>query len=70
MQLILQNALKKLCLSLHYNGTNSYLFVNGKDIHKFKAKDYKIVATTLCLGNISKYLSVDNMEKMGLNGCL
>ena len=47
MQLILQNALKKLCLSLHYNGTNSYLFVNGKDIHKFKAKDYKIVATTL-----------------------
>ena len=30
---------KKFCLSLHYNGTNSYLSVNGKEIHKFKAKD-------------------------------
>ena len=39
---------KKFCLSLHYNGANSYLFVNGKAIHKFKAKDSEIVATTLC----------------------
>ena len=45
---------KKFCLSLHYNGANSYLFVNGKEIHKFKAKDSEIVATPLCLGNISK----------------
>ena len=45
---------KKFCLSLHYNGANSYLFVNGTEIHKFKAKDSKIVATPLCLGNISK----------------
>ena len=30
---------KKFCLSLHYNGTNSYVFVNGTEIHKFKAKD-------------------------------
>ena len=30
---------KKLCLSSHYNGANSYLFVNGKEIRKFKAKD-------------------------------
>ena len=45
---------KKLCLSLHYNGANSYLFVNGKEIHKFKAKDFEIVATPLCLENISK----------------
>ena len=29
---------KKFCLSLHYNGANSYFFVNGKEIHKFKAK--------------------------------
>ena len=29
---------KKSCLSLHYNGANSYFFVNGKEIHKFKAK--------------------------------
>ena len=38
---------KKFCLSLHYNGANSYLFVNGKEIHKFKAKDSEIVATPL-----------------------
>ena len=60
---------KKLCLSFHYNGANSYLFVNGKEIHKLKAKDFKIVATPLCLENISKDLSVDNMKKKtGLNG--
>ena len=35
---------KKFCLSLHYNGANSYLFVNGREICKFKAKDSEIVA--------------------------
>ena len=54
---------KKFCLSLHYNKANSYLFVNGKEIHKFKAKDSEIVATPLCLGNILKDCSVDNMKK-------
>ena len=54
---------KKHCLSLHYNGTNSYLFVNGTEIYKFKAKDSEIVATPLCLGNISKDWSTDNMKK-------
>ena len=58
---------KKSCLSLLYNGANSYLFVNGKEIHKFKAKDSEIVATPLCLGNISKDWSVDNIKKTGLN---
>ena len=53
---------------MHYNGANSYLFVNGKEIHKFKAKDSEIVATQLCLGNISKYWAVDNLKKAGLNG--
>ena len=43
-------------------------FVNGKEIHKFKAKDSKIVATPLCLGKTSKDWSVDNMKKTGLNG--
>ena len=59
---------KKFCLSLHYNGANSYLFVNGTEIYKFKAKDSEIVATPLCLGNISKDWSVDNMKKAGLHG--
>ena len=44
----------KFCLSFHYNGANSYLFVNDTEIIKFKAKDSEIVATPLCLGNISK----------------
>ena len=55
------------CLSLHYNGANSYLFVSGIEIYKFKAKDSEIVATLLCLGNISKDWSEDNMKKAGLN---
>ena len=59
---------KKFCLSLHYNGTNSYLFVNGTEIYKFKAKDSEIVASPLCLGNISKDWSTDNMKKTGFNG--
>ena len=53
----------KFCLSLHYNGANSYLFVSGTEIYKFKAKDSEIVASPLCLGNISKDWSTDNMKK-------
>ena len=34
---------RKFVLSLHYNGDNSYLFVNGKQELKFKAKDDLIV---------------------------
>ena len=59
---------KKFCLSLHYNGTNIYLFVNGKWIVKFKTKVSAIVATSLCLRNISKDWSVDNLKKIRLNG--
>ena len=57
---------KKFCLNLHYNVANSYLFVNGTEIHKFKANDSKIVATPLCLGNISKDLSTNIMKKQVL----
>ena len=49
---------------MHYNGKNIYLFANGIEIHKFKAKDSEIAATPLFLGNISKERSVDNMKKM------
>ena len=58
---------KKFCLSLDYNGTSSYFFNNGTEIYKFKRKDSEIVATPLCLGNISKDWSVDNMKKTGFN---
>ena len=59
---------KNFCLSLHYNGANSYLLVNGTDNIQFKAKDAEIVATPLCLGNISKYWWLVNMKKSGFNG--
>ena len=58
----------KFCLSLHYNGANSYLLGNDTDIYQFKAKDSEIVASQLCLGNISKDWSTDNMKKTWLNG--
>ena len=41
----------------------SYLFVNGKESHKFKTKDSEIIAVPLCLGNISRDFSIDNMKK-------
>ena len=53
---------------MHYNGDNSYLFVKGTKIHKFKTKDSEIIVAPTCLGNISRDFSVDNMKKTGLNG--
>ena len=41
---------KKFCLSLHYNGANSYLFISDTEIIKFKAKDFQIATTPLCIG--------------------
>ena len=55
-------------MSLHYDGENSYLFVNGTETIKFKAKGSKIAAYPLRLGNISEDWSVDNMKKTGLKG--
>ena len=68
IRFILLKKNKKVYLSLNYNGGKSYLFVNGTEIYKFKAKDSEIVATPLCLGNISKDFSVDNLKRTGLNG--
>ena len=45
---------RKFCLSLQFNGANSYLFVNDTEIYKLKAKDSEIAPSPLCLGNISK----------------
>ena len=42
--------------------------MTGTEIYKFKVKDSEIVASLLCLGNISKDWSVDNMKKTGFNG--
>ena len=59
---------KKICLSLHYSGATSYLFVNSTEIYKFKAKNSEILVGPICLGNISKDWSVDNMKKTGFTG--
>ena len=59
---------KRFCLSLHYNGNNSYLFVNGKEIIKFTAKDSEIVPYPLCLGNISNDFNIGYMLNAGLAG--
>ena len=54
---------KKFVLNLHYNGDDSYLFVNGKQELKFKAKDDQIVKEILCLGNISDDWTAANAQK-------
>ena len=59
---------KTFCLSLHYNGDNSYLFVNGKDIINFKAKDSETVPYPPFLDNISKDFTVPYKLKTGLTG--
>ena len=59
---------KKFCLSLHYNGDSSYLFVNSKEIINFKAKDSQTVPISLCLGNVSKDFSPVNTTNNGLYG--
>ena len=59
---------EKFVLGLHYNGDNSYLFVNGKQELKFKAKNEQIVKEKLCLGKISDDWTASNAEKTGLFG--
>ena len=48
---------KKVCLSFPYNGINSYIFFNGVEIYKFKARDFEINAAPLCFDNLSKDFS-------------
>ena len=61
---------KTFCLSLHYNGDNSYLLVNGKEVTKFKAKDSEIKARQLSLGSISiiSNLSSSDIKDSKLHG--
>ena len=54
---------KRFVLSLHYNGSNSFLFVNTTKIYKFEAKDSEIKDYRLCLGNISKDFTINNLKK-------
>ena len=59
---------KKFVLSLHYNFSNSYLFVSGTQELKFKSKSDQILKEKLCVGNLSNDWTTTNSEKTGLYG--
>ena len=63
----LSRSYKIFCLSLHYNGSNNFLFINTTKIYQFKAKDSEINIYPLCLGNISGDFSANNMKNTGSN---
>ena len=59
----------KFCLRLHYNGDNSYLFVNGKEIFKFKADNGNVnFPTQFCLGSISNRFGATEYREVSLKG--
>ena len=55
-------------LSLHYNGNDSYLFVNGRQELKFKCKTDQLVKEKLCIGSLSDQWTASESEKTGLYG--
>ena len=57
---------KKFVLPLHYNGDNSYLFVNESQELKFKSSANYLDRNLLCVGNISSDWSLTNGTKTGL----
>ena len=59
---------KKFILSLHYNGDDSYLFVNGRQELKFKCKTDQLVKEKLCVENLSDQWTTSESEKTGLYG--
>ena len=59
---------KKFMLSLHYNGDDSYLFVDGRQELKFKAKTDQLVKEKLCIGNLSDQWTASESEKTGVYG--
>ena len=52
---------KRFAVSLHYNGSNSFSFVNATKIYQFIV-DSDIKDYTLCLGNILKDSTSKNMK--------
>ena len=61
---------KKFVLSLHYNGDDSYLFVNGRQELKFKCKTDQLVKEKLCIGNLSDQWTTSESEETGLYGSI
>ena len=59
----------KLCLSLHYDGDNSYLFVNGKENFKFKGDNKSVTfPTQICLGSIPNGFGASESREVFLKG--
>ena len=54
---------KRFVLNLYYNGSNSFIFVIATKVYLFKAKDSERNNNTLCLGNISKHFTINNMKR-------
>ena len=57
---------KRFVLSLHYNGSNSFLFINATKVQQFESKKSEIKDYVLCLGNVSKHFTINDMKKTGL----
>ena len=56
-------------MSLHYNVDNSYLFVNGKEIFKFRDDNKNVnFPTVFCLRSISNGFSATKSREVSLNG--
>ena len=56
-------------MSLHCNHDNSYLFVNGKEVYKFKADDKNVnFPTQFCLGSISNKFDAADSRQLSLKG--
>ena len=54
---------KRFVLSLHYNGSNSFLFLNATKFFQFQVNNSGIKYYALCLGNISKIYAINIMKK-------
>ena len=57
---------KIFCLTLYYNGDNIYLFVNGREVTKFKANNSELIKYHMCLGGLSKDYDRDSRKNNGL----
>ena len=59
---------KKFCLSLNYSEANSYLFLNGIEMYKFRGKDSEIMGNSIMFRKCFKRLVSRWYEKTGFNG--
>ena len=67
--IIFTKANTKFCFSLHFNADNSYLFVNGKEISKFKTNNKNVnFPAQFCLGSISNRSRATESREVSLNG--